>query len=182
MDSEYVHSDIYADWELMSERYLPGRARLLTSMAASIGEREPALVVDLGCGPATVAHSLTLAIPTTEVVGVDHDPALLVLARRRASASPRLRIVDARIDGDWRVATGRPVDAVVTVLTLHYFTREVWPSLLASIAGALTPGGLFVNVDVFPGSDDLDGAHLLAVDEEMMSARSLLDWDSDWDG
>lgn len=147
-------ADCVTDWEAMSQRYLPGRVSLLASMTSVLAERRPNVVVDLGCGPATVAGAIADRFPDAEVVGVDHDPVLLLLARRRARVEQRLRIIDARIDGDWPTTVRQRPDAVVTVLTLHYFAEAAWPSILRRIADSLTPGGVFVDVDVFAGGWD----------------------------
>ncbi|WP_395161273.1 class I SAM-dependent methyltransferase [Ilumatobacter sp.] len=150
-------SSIYADWEAMSERYLPGRAELLASMSATLAELQPHVIVDLGCGPATVTSAVADAFPDAVVIGVDHDPALLVLARQLQTPETRLQIVDARVDGDWRSRVEQRPDAVVTVLVLHYFAQAAWPAILRRIADGLEPGEVFVNIDVFADLVDADG-------------------------
>jgi len=176
-------SSISADWEAMSQRYLPGRAKLLASMSSTLAELQPDVIVDLGCGPATVTSAVADAFPDAVVIGVDHDPALLVLARQLQTAETRLRIVDARVDGDWRSRVGRRPDAVVTVLVLHYFAPAEWPAILRRIADGLAPGGVFINIDVFADhfGDDVEADGGLSATGAAPAPESSSGDDVGWD-
>ncbi len=61
----------------------PLRRRLLEQARVQPGQR----VLDLGCGTGTLLPLLKTQCPRAEVVGLDGDPAVLALARRKAAAA-----------------------------------------------------------------------------------------------
>ncbi|MYT19935.1 methyltransferase domain-containing protein, partial [Streptomyces sp. SID7760] len=59
------------------------------------GGHSAPLLLDLGCGPGSLAARLAARMPAAEVVGVDADPLLLELGR--AHHGTALRFAEARI-------------------------------------------------------------------------------------
>jgi ubiquinone/menaquinone biosynthesis methyltransferase len=98
-------------------------------------------VLDLACGTGDVALSLAQG---HDVAGLDLTPAMLTIARGRASAA------GARIPWIAGDMTSLPIaDATFDVVTTSYGLRNV-PALdqaLAEIARVLRPGGLLVSLD-----------------------------------
>ena len=72
-------------WERMQERSLVGRDERFKVVARLVGDTQgPApLILDLGCGTGSLMVVLLEAMPGAQVVGVDLDPSLLLLAEKR---------------------------------------------------------------------------------------------------
>jgi SAM-dependent methyltransferase len=127
-----------------------------------------ALVLDLGCGPGSLAVRLLARIPAATVVAVDADPVTLSLGRAAYAGVPGLRFldIDLRASG-WEtelgIEPGRQVDAVVSTTALHWLTAAELRGLYRVLAGLLRPGGLF-----------LDGDHL-RLDETQNPVLARLD-------
>lgn len=96
------------------------------------GER----VLDVGCGTAHLTERI--AATGAEAVGLDRSGAMLAAARERA---PSLRLVrgDAR-----RLPFDAAFDAVFSNAAIHWVPEPDQDAVLASVAGALRPGGRFV--------------------------------------
>ena len=143
-------------WEAQQEWYLPDREErftvLINAVEAGAGRGDP-LVLDLGCGPGSLAVRLLDRIPAARVVAIDTDPLLLALGRAAHGDRPGLRFADQdlRVPG-WigRLGLSRAVDAAVSTTALHWLRAGQLRAMYAELATALRPGGLL-----------LDGDHLL---------------------
>jgi SAM-dependent methyltransferase len=118
---------------------LPYAASLADTLALALALDGRGRLLDVGCGPGTVA--LRLAHLFYEVVGVDIDPNMLAEAARQADKQgvKRARWLNARAEelprdlGPFRVATfGR---------SFHWMDHE---RLIPKIFDLLAPGGAFV--------------------------------------
>lgn len=119
----------------------------------------PARVVDLGCG--TGRLTISLAVRGHSVLGVDPNPAFLVLAAQKPRAD--------------RVAWIRGTSADIpsesfdfALMTSHvaqvFITDAEWDQVLADLRRALVPGGI------------------LAFESRDPAARAWEDWARDFDG
>jgi SAM-dependent methyltransferase len=97
-------------------------------------------VVDLGCGTATLALLVKETCPAARVTGVDIDPKILEIARRKvAAAGVEVRFVQSS-------ATEVPLpdgsfDRVLSTLVLHHLTTPQKRQALASARRLLRRGG-----------------------------------------
>jgi SAM-dependent methyltransferase len=142
-------------WDRQQEVYLPDRedrfTALIDAVEAGTGRPDP-LVVDLGCGPGSLAVRLLARLPQATVIAVDADPVTLALGRAAYGDTPGLRFldVDLRAPG-WAAGLsldpGRPVDAVVSTTALHWLTAAELQELYQAVASLLRPGGLFLDGD-----------------------------------
>ncbi|MFN8516035.1 MAG: class I SAM-dependent methyltransferase [Chloroflexia bacterium] len=130
--------------------YPPG---LADAMAAALDLDGSGRLLDVGCGPGTVA--LRVAHLFAEVIGLDPDADMLAEAARRAA---ELGIGNAR----WVRARAEELPAglgTISVATFgasfHWMDRDL---VAATILTMLEPGGAFVQVsaplDELPGPDD----------------------------
>jgi len=105
---------------------------------------DPALVVDLGCGPGHLTAMLAQRWPGARVVGVDDSPAMIEAARAHEAAS-RVEFVlaDAAV---WEPDSS--VDVVLSNATLQWIPQH--DRLLARMASWAAPSG-WVAVQV-PGN------------------------------
>ena len=85
-------------WDRQQEVYLPDRedrfTALIDAVEAGTGRPDP-LVVDLGCGPGSLAVRLLARLPAATVIAVDADPVTLALGRAAYADVPGLRFIDA---------------------------------------------------------------------------------------
>src|ERR1700743_1111995 len=85
--------DWIARWDRQPEVYLPDRGERFTALidAVEAGTRRPdPLVLDLGCGPGSLATRLLARIPAATVIAVDADPVTLSLGRAAHGGLPGL--------------------------------------------------------------------------------------------
>jgi SAM-dependent methyltransferase len=147
--------DWIARWDRQQEMYLPDREDGFTVLidAVEAGTRRPdPLVLDLGCGPGSLAVRLLARIPAATVIAVDADPVTLSLGRAAYAGVPGLRFldIDLRASG-WEkelgIESGRELDAVVSTTALHWLTTAELRGLYRVVASLLRPGGLFLDGD-----------------------------------
>ncbi|MFJ6071125.1 class I SAM-dependent methyltransferase [Streptomyces sp. NPDC093065] len=124
--------------------YAPGLADVLAEVLHLDGRGR---LIDLGCGPGTVA--LRLVGHFGEVVGVDPDAGMLAEAARGAAeleVTGKVRWVRARAEelpaglGDFDVAT--------LAQSFHWMDRE---RVAAAVRGMLRPGGVLVHISDLKG-------------------------------
>src|ERR1051326_9056268 len=147
--------DWIARWDRQQEIYLPDRedrfTALIDAVEAGTGRPDP-LVIDLGCGPGSLAVRLLARLPGASVIAVDADPVTLALGQAGYGDRPGLRFrdIDLRAPG-WEAGLlldpGRPVDADVSTTALHWLTAAELHELYRVVASLLRPGGLFLDGD-----------------------------------
>jgi trans-aconitate 2-methyltransferase len=115
-------------------RFAPERARPFHELLARVTARNPTVVADLGCGPATLTRELAARWPGARVEGVDNSAEMIEQARDVAGDDVDLTLADVR---DWTPA--EPVDVLVSNATLQWVPGHL--ELLARFAGFLAPGG-----------------------------------------
>jgi SAM-dependent methyltransferase len=142
-------------WDRQQERYVPDRedrfTALIDAVEAAAGRPDP-LVLDLGCGPGSLAVRLLARIPSATVLAVDADPVTLSLGRAAHGDRAGLRFLDLDLRSPgWAsglgLEPGRHVDAVVSTTALHWLSAAELHALYATLAGLLRPGGLLLDGD-----------------------------------
>ena len=111
-------------FDRMQERYLVGRSERFETIVRTIRAvcPQPRRVLDLGCGTGSLGLAILLAFPCCELVGLDVDESMLVLAKARlAGFGGRARILTADLRADGRLNDiGNGFDAVVSATALHW--------------------------------------------------------------
>ena len=140
-------------WDVQQTGYVPHREErftaLIDAVAAAAGRDDP-LVLDLGCGPGSLASRLLDRLPAATVIAVDADPVLLALGAAAAAGRPGLRFADLDLrEPGWTAALGldRKADAAVSTTALHWLSEDELAALYAGLATILRPGGVLVNGD-----------------------------------
>jgi SAM-dependent methyltransferase len=155
-----VARDWIERWDRQQDVYLANREDRFTALidaveagtdGAGTDGADP-LVLDLGCGPGSLAVRLLRRIPGASVLAVDADPVTLALGAAAYADMPGLRFLDLDLrTRGWQarlgLEPGRPVDAVVSTTALHWLSALELRSLYATLAGLLRPGGLFLDGD-----------------------------------
>jgi len=142
-------------WDRQQEESLPDREDRFTALIDAVEEgteRRDPLVLDLGCGPGSLAVRLLDRLPRATVIGIDADPVSLTLGQAAYSGRPGLRFLDLdlRVPG-WsgRLGLDRLADAAVSTTALHWLREPDLRAMYAELAAVLRPGGLLVNGDHF---------------------------------
>jgi SAM-dependent methyltransferase len=141
-------------WDAQQEHYIADRELRFTVigdvLTDTLGEYSSPTVLDLGCGPGSLAVRLATRLPTAHLVGIDTDP--LLLAFGRATAPSAVRFVEAQLGTPgWTDAlelTGK-VQAAVSTTALHWLSEEALGQLYRDLADLIEPGGVFVDGDHF---------------------------------
>ena len=149
-------------------------------------DRPDPLIIDLGCGPGSLAVRLLDRLPQATVVAVDADPLLLGLGRLAYSDRPGLRFVDADLRAeDWtrRLGLDRAPDAVVSTTALHWLTGAELATLYRTVGELLGNDGLFVNGDHIFDAPERPRLHTVArAVRDRREARVGLPDHEDWAG
>lgn len=142
-------------WDRQQEVYLPDREErftaLIDAVEASAGRQDP-LILDLGCGPGSLAVRLLARLPAATIVAIDADPVTLALGRSAYADLAGLRFADLDLRAPGWVSRlslepGRQPDAVVSTTALHWLSAPELRQLYVTLAGVLRPGGLFLDGD-----------------------------------
>jgi 2-polyprenyl-6-hydroxyphenyl methylase/3-demethylubiquinone-9 3-methyltransferase len=118
------------------------RARLLLSNLDVLERYVPAVgpVLDVGCGHGLVSNLLALTGPGRRVLGIDLDERKVAAARQTIGARTNVRF---EVGDAARLPPGEY--CAVTIADVMYLIPEAQQrTIIASIAGALTPGGVLV--------------------------------------
>ncbi|MFC8872906.1 class I SAM-dependent methyltransferase [Streptomyces sp. NPDC057148] len=175
-------------WERQQQRYAVDREERFTVITdvveyVTVGRPRP-LLLDLGCGPGSLAARLVGRLPDAEIVAADMDPLLLELGRTHHADAARY--VDTVIGADgWTDALGldRPLDAAVSTTALHYLPEPVLLDTYRRLAALLRPGGVLVNGDHFPPGDASCAAitaHVGRRRAERTGGHAHEDWHAWW--
>ena len=139
------------------------RQKLVELAAPSSGEK----ILDVGCGPGTLALAFKAAVPTSELHGIDASPEMIEIARQNAANAGsvvdfQLALIEALPFSDGTL------DLVTSSLMLHHLPDALKRAGLLEIRRVLRPGGRFVAVDFAAESHSILGAgralgHLLSI-------------------
>ena len=97
-------------------------------------------VLDVGAGTGRDTEALLRRLPTGHVVAVDGSTAMLDRLRARLAGVGAGRLSVLQADLRQPLVLADPVDAVVSVATLHWLPDH--DAVLSSLAAVLRPGGL----------------------------------------
>ena len=121
-----------ADWSPSAYlRYTDERSRPFGELVARV-VRDPASIVDLGCGPGHRSRSTGVRWPGASFVGLDASPAMIERARA-ADPSGRYELADVRDHAAGR-GPDPEADLVISNATLQWVPghRELLPALAAT--------------------------------------------------
>lgn len=97
-------------------------------------------VLDVGCGTGTLAMLAAAQCPGARIVGLDADPAILALARRKAGAAGQDITFDEGLSTALPYANER-FDRVLSSLFFHHLLPRDKAATAREMLRVLTPGG-----------------------------------------
>ena len=142
-DQEWVNKD--------SQRTVEREAQFNATLSwLSVFVSGRARVLDLGCGPGTLAEKLLGAFPEMQVICSDGSEEMLKLARERlATYGDRASYSQADFaSADWTANLPGELDAVVSARAIHNLRKlKLIGPVYRGIYGLLKVGGVFLNVE-----------------------------------
>lgn len=139
-----------SDYDRRIRTFIPGYEEMLAAVASTVTliDRARPAIVDLGIGTGALAARCLAARPRARLYGIDADPEILDMARRRLSRRRPSRLT--LVHGDFLRAPLPRCDAIVATLALHHIpSATVKQRFYARCFAALRRGGVFVSGDCF---------------------------------
>jgi SAM-dependent methyltransferase len=154
MDLLTVPSDVATEWtrswDAQQEGRIPDRELRFTVLCdileIGLAEVEQPVIVDLGCGPGSLAGRLQERLPRAKIIGIDTDPLLLSLARSHYGDG--IGWVDADLSGDaWRRHVPDTIHGAVSTTALHWLAKPALGDLYRGLGERMATGGILANGD-----------------------------------
>jgi len=98
-------------------------------------------VLDVGCGTGTLAILAKQRAPAARVVGLDGDPRVLEIARRKIAAAGLDVTLREGLADDAELFAPASFDRILTSFVLHHLTPEERRAAFAAMRRWLRPGG-----------------------------------------
>jgi tRNA (cmo5U34)-methyltransferase len=141
-------------------------------------------ILDLGTGDGRLLALLRIGRRDTEGVALDFSPTMLAAVRERFRSDEKVQVIEHNLDNSLP-DLGR-FDVIVSSFAIHHCTDERKKALYAEIYAALSPGGIFCNLEhVAPGTPQLHSRFLRSLgiteaDEDpsnkCVSVQTQLQW------
>jgi ubiquinone/menaquinone biosynthesis C-methylase UbiE len=164
-----------SEYDRRIRTFIPNYEELLAEVAtttALVGKKQPA-VVDLGIGTGALsAHCLGIS-PQARIVGIDSDPEILALARRRLTQKRAQK--PTLIQGSFLENSLPRCDAIVATLALHHIAEaKTKQRFYAKCFAALRRGGIFASGDCFMVENPKLSRHYMKIWETHL--RQFYSW------
>ena len=111
-------------------------------LASLLSDKQPAQVLDLGCGQGKQIFSFAERWPNASFLGIDVSPDAIaaVTATARAKHLQQVTAREANLDECLDLLRGRTFDAILSTYAIYY-TKDV-VGLIKGLASLLQPGGV----------------------------------------
>ncbi len=176
-----------SSWDAQQEGRIPDRELRFTVlcdiMEVGLADVAEPVIVDLGCGPGSLAGRLQERLPKARIIGIDTDPLLLGLARSHYGDGITWADADLATDA-WRGHVPDTIHGAVSTTALHWLSKPALSSLYHGLGGRMAPGGILANGDHLGIGD----TRLHAIGRELRVRRAIqvgttdrVGWSRWWD-
>jgi len=141
-------------------------------------------ILDLGTGDGRLLALLRIDRRNAEGIALDFSPTMLAAARERFRGDEKIQVVEHNLDNSLP-ELGR-FDVIVSSFAIHHCADERKRALYAEIYAALSPGGIFCNLEhVAPPTAEIHARFLrsLGITEEeedpsnkLVSVETQVQW------
>ena len=119
-------------------------------------------ILDLGTGDGRLLALLRIDRRETQGVALDFSPTMLNAARERFQGDDKVRVIEHNLDEP--LPDLGHFDVIVSSFAIHHCTDARKKALYSEIHAALTPGGIFYNLEhVAPATGNLHARFLRAL-------------------
>jgi len=128
------------------------REKLLRRRSAALISENPRVILEAGCGTGSLTTALAETFGAAEIVAVDIDPAILDVARKKASRFENITFQQASLisSDDMKGASPGHADAVISSLVFHHLTDDGKKAALRNLKAVMAPGAELHIVDWGP--------------------------------
>jgi len=189
LDSDLNWHTWFERWQTQQDCYVPQRLYRFDLMLQwpNLPREAEVHILNLGCGPGSLAFRALERYPNAHVVAVDFDQILLAMGRHVAQdRTDRIQFlrIDIR-DATWWAAYDGTFDLVVSATALHWLGAENLARTYRRVYQALKPGGWLMNSDHIASNNPETQTRY----REMLRAKQRTafresgadDWDAFWD-
>lgn len=169
----------------MQNCYIPQRLYRFDLMLqlADLTREEETRILDLGCGPGSLAFRALQHYPNAHVIAVDINPVLLVMGQHVAKTNRHIEFLQADIrQRDWWTGYIGRFDLVLSATSLHWLNAENLAQTYQHIYQVLKPGGRFMNSDHIASDDPEMQTYYRKMLQAKQQAAFLETRADDWDG
>lgn len=190
-----LHSDVdwhawFERWQAQQDCYVPQRLYRFDLMLQwpHFPREAEVRILNLGCGPGSLAFRALECYPKVHIVAIDFDPVLLAMGQRVAQdRADRIQFLQVDIrDADWWTVYDGTFDLIVSATALHWLSAENLTRTYRRVYQALRPGGWFMSSDHMasdsPATQPRYREMLRARQQRAFRESGAEDWDAFWDG
>ena len=178
-------------WQAQQNCYVPERLYRFDLMFQwpNLPREAEVHILNLGCGPGSLALRALECYPNAHVVAVDFDPVLLAMGQHVAQdRTDRIQFLQVDIrDARWWTAYDDTFDLVMSATALHWLGAENLARTYRRAYQALKPGGWLINSDhIASDHPETQTRYREMLEVKRQAAFREIgaddaDWDSPWD-
>ncbi len=180
----------YERWQAQQDCYVPQRLYRFNLMLQwpDLPREDEVYILNLGCGPGSLAFRALACYPAARVLAVDIDPVMLTMGRQVAQdQADRIQFLQADIrDADWWTAYDGAFDLIVSATALHWLSADNLAKVYHRAYRALKPAGWLMNSDHMASDSPETQARyqmMLRVKQQVaFRVWGADEWDTFWDG
>lgn len=187
LDSNFNWRHWFDRWEAMQNCYTPHRLHRFDLMIERIGlpRASEVCILDLGCGPGSLAFRALQYYPNAHVVAVEWNSILIKMGEAINGSSAHVKFLSADIRArGWWTTYEEAFDVVLSATALHWLNATHLAKTYQRIYTILKPHAWFMNSDHMaadlPEEQNLYRQILKAEQRAAFRTAGADDWDGFW--